>query len=64
MPRAEHLAQLNIVRWTPERYAAFLDRVRRGEPLHHDGSMSRQQREVLASARHRFAVEATRKWRS
>ena len=56
MPMAEHLTQLNIVRWTPERYAAFLDHVKRSEPLHHDGTMSHRQREFLERAWHRFAV--------
>lgn len=30
--------------------------MRRGAPLHHDGAMSRQQRDLFASTRHRFAV--------
>ena len=56
MPRTEHLAQLNIIRWMPERYTAFIDCVKRVEPLHHDSTMSRQQREFLTRTQHRFAV--------
>ncbi len=55
MDASNNLAQLNAIRWTPERYAHFIARIQRGEALGSAVS-SHKQRAFVARVQHRFSV--------